>query len=314
MPTTPFSAEHEALRDVVGRLVNGPLAEVAAAAEGAATQDGRKDFAAARQVCADLGLLDLDDILAEVVVAEELGRLRSGGLVARLLDAMLTAPLALHDAAVAHTDSLTIDGDRASGALPFVVGGQEAGRCLLLARNLIVDLHGADVDVPERAHAWRGAAAATIMLTAAPVEPANAPPTARARAELLQAAAAVGASQRTVAEASEYAQQREAFGRPIAKFQVNRHGLADAATKIAAAQALVHDTAWAFNRDPGTDAAAARLYAGRVANEVADRAVQLHGGYGYTSAFDASRAWRDAHALRADDDDRRTRLVQGAAP
>ena len=304
MPTTPFSSEHEALRDVVRRLVDGPLAEVAAAAE-----DGATDIDAALGACADLGLLDLDDVLAQVVAAQELGRLRSGGLVARLLDAMTTTPLGLDATAVVRSAQVSVDHTGTSGVLPFVVGGQTALRCLLLDRAVVLDLTGATVEPAERAHAWRGAAAARITLDGAPTQPLELAPFVAACAELREAAAAVGTSQRTFEEATAYAQQREAFGRPIGRFQVNRHALADAATKITAAEALVHDTAWRATRGTAAETAAVRLYAGRVANEVADRAVQLHGGYGYTSAFDASRAWRDAHALRAGDDERRRRLA-----
>ena len=308
MPTTPFTSEHEALRDVVRRLVDGPLAEVAQVAE-----TGVTDIDAALQQCASLGLFELDDILAQTVVAQELGRLRSGGLVARLLAAMTTAPLGLDDTAVVREAHVSVDHTGTNGVLPFVVGGQTAQRCLLLERAVVLDLDGAIVEPAERAHAWRGAAAARITLDGAPTQPLDLPPSVAAHAELHEAAAAVGTSQRTFEEATTYAQQREAFGRPIGRFQVNRHGLADAATKITAAESLVHDVAWALSRGDAADTAAARLYAGRLANEVADHAVQLHGGSGYTTAFDASRAWRDAHALRAGDDERRRRLARKGA-
>ena len=309
MPTTPFSSEHEALRDVVRRLVQGPLVDAAAAAEAGAT-----DIATALKQCADLGLLDLGDVLADVVVAQELGRLRSGGLVARLLDAMTTTPLGLPGTAVVRSAQVSVDHTGTNGLLPFVVGGRTATHCLLLERAVVLDLGGAVVAPAERAHAWRGAAAAAVTLDGAPTTPIELPPDTAARAELREAAAAVGSAQQTLQETMAYAQQREAFGRPIARFQVNRHGLADAATKVVAAEALVHDTAWALANGAPIETAGVRLYVGRVANEVADRAVQMHGGYGYTSAFDASRAWRDAHALRAGDDERRRRLAgKGAA-
>ena len=309
MPTTPFLPEHEALRDVVRKLVEGPLAQAAEAAEAGAT-----DIDQTLRQCAGLGLLDLDDVLAQVVVAQELGRLRSGGLVARVLDAMTTTPLGLDATAVVRSAQVSVDHTGTNGVLPFVVGGQTAGRCLLLDRAVVLDLGGATIEPAERAHAWRGAAAARITLDGAPTEQLELAPSVGAHAELREAAAAVGSSQRTFEEATTYAQQREAFGRPIGRFQVNRHALADAATKIAAAEALVHDTAWRLAGGGEAETAVARLYAGRVANEVADRAVQLHGGYGYTSAFDASRAWRDAHALRAGDDERRRRLASRGAP
>ncbi len=76
----------------------------------------------------------------------------------------------------------------------------------------------------------------------------------------------------------------------------------------------MHDTAETLARDGSGDTAAARLYAGRVAVAVADRVLQLHGGYGYTTDFDAERAWRDAHALSLGDLTLRARLTAQGVP
>jgi alkylation response protein AidB-like acyl-CoA dehydrogenase len=93
---TPFASEHDALRDSVRRLVDGPLAALADGAE-----RGDSVHAEALRRCEDLGLLELGDVLAEVAACEELGRLRSGGLVALVLDAMLLADLGIADGPVA---------------------------------------------------------------------------------------------------------------------------------------------------------------------------------------------------------------------
>lgn len=305
MPTTPWNPEHEALRDSVRRLVDGPLTEAAAQAE-----TGGLPHREAVEQCAALGLLDLDDVLAEVVAAEELGRLRSGGLVAVLLDAMFSTSLGLPalDTCAAGFVEVTVDGARATGEVPFAVGAQLATRLLLPSAGVLVDLDTAKVLPAERSHSLRGAAGGSVVLDGAACEAFAVGDDHLRRAELIQAAAAIGSAWRTWREACDYAQQREAFGRPIAKFQVNRHALADAATRLTAAEALVHDTAWDWAHGRTRDQAPARLYASAVAVEVADRAIQLHGGYGYTTDFDAQRAWRDAHALRIGDDDRRRRI------
>ena len=310
MPTPPFTAEHEALRDRARRLVDGPLQGDAAAAEA-----GEAVHAQALQRLDDLGVVALDDVLADIVVAEELGRLASGGLVAVLLDAMFTTSLGLPPltTAVARDATVTVTSTGAQADLAFVAGGGLAQDCLVLDQRVVVSLDGAQVTRLPRPLALRGSAAAAIAFDGAAYRTVEVARAALRRAELREAAAAVGAAQRTWTEAKTYAQQREAFGRPISTFQVNRHALAETATKVSAAQALVYDTAEALFRGVAVDTAAARLFAGRVAAEVADRALQLHGGYGYTAAFDVERAWRDARALRTGDLTLRARLTAQAA-
>ena len=307
MPTTPFQPEHQALRDTARRLVDGPLDTLATQAEA-----GGLPHAEALRLCAEVGAFELDDVLAEIVIAEELGRLRSGGLVAVLLDAMLTSEVGVASTAVARSSTLELDGEHATGELPFVPGAQVADRCLVADNGIVFELSAAVVTPVARSHSWRGAGAAGIVVDRIPVERVDLGPLVQ-RAELREAAATVGGAWRTWQGARTYAQQREAFGRPISRFQVNRHALAVAATKITAAEALVHDTAWQWSNGDAVDPAAARLYAATVAVDVADLAVQLHGGYGYTTEFDPQRAWRDAHALRLGDDGRRRRVRTGAS-
>ena len=294
---TPFAPEHDALRDSVRRLVDGPLAALAEAAE-----RGEGVHLDALRRCDELGLLALDDVLAEVAACEELGRLRSGGLVALLLDAMLAEDLGVKDAegpvAIVHDARTVTVGDGLSCELPFVVGGLLARRCVLLDQGLLLHCdQGWHADAVAAPHALRGGAVAAVRLDGAPAKPVDVAPAAIRRHELREAAAAVGAARAAFDGAAAYAQQREAFGRPIARFQVNRHALAEIATYVTAAHALVHDTAWRWVRGDTVDPAAARLYSARVAVAAADRSLQLHGGYGYTTAFDAQRAWRDARAL-----------------
>src|SRR5271167_2934215 len=103
-----------------------------------------------------------------------------------------------------------------------------------------------------------------------------------------------------------YAKQRKQFGKPIAEFQAIQFKLADMATQIDAARLLTYRAAWLADRaivagDAGGDAnrltresSMAKLYAGEVAVRVANEAVQIHGGYGFTKDYPAEKFFRDA--------------------
>src|ERR1700722_15859403 len=117
---------------------------------------------------------------------------------------------------------------------------------------------------------------------------------------LISSAAAVASAQDVFEQTLEYAKQRVAFGRPIAKFQVTRHKFADMATKIETARQLVYTTAWRFQNGeyPVREISMAKLYASRIACEVADECLQIHGGAGYMREFGIERAWRDLRLNR----------------
>jgi alkylation response protein AidB-like acyl-CoA dehydrogenase len=117
---------------------------------------------------------------------------------------------------------------------------------------------------------------------------------------LIGAAGAVAGAQRVFDQTLEYARQRHAFGRPIAKFQVNRHKFAEMATKIEAARQLTYTTAWRFANGeyPVREISMAKLHASRVACEVADECLQLHGGAGYMREYGVERVWRDLRLNR----------------
>ena len=111
------------------------------------------------------------------------------------------------------------------------------------------------------------------------------------------AAQAVGLAKGAYERALEYAKEREQFGQPIAEFQAIQHKLAKMATDTEAARQLTYKSAWSVeNEDEQLTALAsmAKEYASRVAVEVADEAVQIHGGSGYVNDFDAERFFRDA--------------------
>jgi alkylation response protein AidB-like acyl-CoA dehydrogenase len=117
---------------------------------------------------------------------------------------------------------------------------------------------------------------------------------------LVAAAGCYSASERMFEKTLEYATEREAFGRPIGKFQVIRHKFADMATKIEAAKQMVHATAWRFANGeyPVREITMAKLFATRVCHEVADECVQIHGGYGYMKEYEIERAYRDQRLNR----------------
>jgi alkylation response protein AidB-like acyl-CoA dehydrogenase len=113
------------------------------------------------------------------------------------------------------------------------------------------------------------------------------------------AAMAVGLAQGAYDLAAAYAQEREQFGRPIARFQAVQFRLADMATEIEAARNLVHKAAWVKDqgRPFGREAAIAKLYSGEMSNRVVNWALQVHGGYGYMDEFAISRLYRDQKIL-----------------
>lgn len=110
------------------------------------------------------------------------------------------------------------------------------------------------------------------------------------------AAQATGIAQGAFEAALKYSQERLAFGHPIAQFQAIQFMLADMATEIAAARLLIRKAAW--KQDTGArfsmDAAMAKLFASEMATRVAHKAIQIHGGNGYSREYPVERAYRDA--------------------
>jgi alkylation response protein AidB-like acyl-CoA dehydrogenase len=117
---------------------------------------------------------------------------------------------------------------------------------------------------------------------------------------LIGAAGCVAGAQRVFDQTLKYANERTAFGRQIGKFQVNRHKFAEMATKIEAARQLTYTTAWRFQNGeyPVREISMAKLYAARVAVEVADECIQIHGGAGYMKEYGVERVWRDMRLNR----------------
>jgi alkylation response protein AidB-like acyl-CoA dehydrogenase len=116
------------------------------------------------------------------------------------------------------------------------------------------------------------------------------------RGRVAVAAQAVGIAQGAFDEALKYAQERQQFGRPISDFQAIQFKLADMATEIEAARLLTYQAAWQVSQggNPAKEASMAKLYAGKVAREVANEALQIHGGYGFIKEYPVERFYRDA--------------------
>src|SRR5919112_1453977 len=117
---------------------------------------------------------------------------------------------------------------------------------------------------------------------------------------LIGAAGCVAGAQRCMEQTLQYARERSAFGRPIGKFQVIRHKFAEMATKIETARQLTYTTAWRFQNGeyPVREISMAKLYASRIAVEVADECIQVHGGAGYMKEYGVERVWRDMRLNR----------------
>ena len=114
------------------------------------------------------------------------------------------------------------------------------------------------------------------------------------------AAAATGYARRMLDTSLRYANERKAFGEPIANFQLIQAMLADSETEIYAAQCMITDAC--RRADTGEailrKAAATKVFASEMCGRVADRCVQIHGGAGYLAEYEAERFFRDARIYR----------------
>jgi len=108
-------------------------------------------------------------------------------------------------------------------------------------------------------------------------------------------AMALGLGQAALDEATRYAKERVQFGQPIAKFEAIQWMIADMATELDAARLMVYRAA--ARKDAGLrftkEAAMAKLYASEAAERAAHKALQVHGGYGYSREYPVERIYRD---------------------
>jgi acyl-CoA dehydrogenase len=113
---------------------------------------------------------------------------------------------------------------------------------------------------------------------------------------VVMALAAVAGAEQTLDMGIRYANERQAFGRPVAKFQVWRHRFADMATEIEAARSLTYHALRKIvaGEDATMEVSMAKWFATELSWRVADESLQVHGGYGYMMEFPVQRAWRDS--------------------
>lgn len=113
------------------------------------------------------------------------------------------------------------------------------------------------------------------------------------------AAQSIGVAQGALDEAIKYAKERKQFGRRIADFQAISFMIADMATKLEAAKQLVYKTAYLMDthQDASQAASMAKYFSSEVCNEIAGKAVQIHGGYGFIKDYKVERMYRDCRVF-----------------
>lgn len=117
---------------------------------------------------------------------------------------------------------------------------------------------------------------------------------------LIGAIAGAAGAARALDATIAYAKQREAFGRPIGKFQAIRHKLAEQATLVTGLRELIYYTAYRWNQGEYVvrEISMAKLLSGTIGFDVINECLQVFGGYGYSMEFPIQRAWRDMRLNR----------------
>jgi alkylation response protein AidB-like acyl-CoA dehydrogenase len=231
----------------------------------------------------------------------------------------LTEPSSGSDAAALRTKAV-LDGDHyvVSGSKAFISGGGENEIYVTMVRTgeegpkgiscLVIekDMPGVSFGAQEKKLGWHSQPTAQVNFDAVRVPVAN-----RVGAEgegfriammgldggrLNIGACSLGGAQRCLDEAVKYTKERQQFGRPIADFQATQFTLADMETELQAARVLLYTAAakvTANAPDKTRFAAMAKRLATDTGSWVADRALQLHGGYGLLMDYPVERLWRD---------------------
>lgn len=235
----------------------------------------------------------------------------------------LTEPGAGSDAGATQTTAELKDGDYIiNGSKIFITNAGEAGLLNLTAQVIKngeklgigafivpMDIEGLEIMPKEKKMGWRASDTRQLFFTnmRVPAENMIGNPSGGFRTFLKTlvggrisvAALAVGTAEGAYERALKYSTEREAFGKPIYKFQSISFKLADMATQIEAAKLLVYHAAWL--QDQGAEmlkeAAMAKLFASEVAMDVTTEAIQVFGGYGYVKEYDVERYFRDAKVL-----------------
>ncbi len=235
----------------------------------------------------------------------------------------LTEPGAGSDAGATQTTAELKDGEYIiNGSKMFITNAGEAGLLNLTAQVIKngeklgvgafivpMDTDGLEIMPKEKKMGWRASDTRQLFFTnmRVPAENMLGDPSGGFRTFLKTlvggriaiAALAVGTAEGAYERALKYSTEREAFGKPIYKFQPISFKLADMATQIEAAKLLVYHAAWL--KDQGVEmlkeASMAKLFASEVAMDVTTEAIQVFGGYGYVKEYDVERYFRDAKVL-----------------
>ena len=210
------------------------------------------------------------------------------------------------------------DGYVLNGTKQWITNGERAGVCVVFAKTdrqdprsitqflVPKDLDGVEVGKKEHKLGLRASDTTTLTFDDVRVPEENRlTEIGRGLSAALEvltggrvaiAAQAVGVAQSALDEAVSYSQEREQFDRPISDIQTIRHKLADMRTRTQAARLLTYDAARGLDSDraPMQAASMAKLFASGAAMDVTNEAVQIHGGYGYTTDFPVERMYRDA--------------------
>ena len=235
----------------------------------------------------------------------------------------ITEPNAGSDASKSQTEAKQ-EGDHyvTNGPKIFITTGPDAGVFVIFAMTdktkgnkglsaFVVDMHapGVSCGKPENKMGVVGCATSDIIL-----ENVVVPESDRLGEEgdgfkiamqtlntgrLGVSAQSIGVAQGCLDEAIKYAKERKQFGRRIADFQAISFMIADMATKLEAAKQLVYKAAYMMDtkQDATLNASMAKYYASEVCNEIAQKAVQIHGGYGFIKDYKIERMFRDCRVF-----------------
>ena len=233
----------------------------------------------------------------------------------------LTEPGAGSDAGATRTNAELRGGSWAvNGSKIFITNaGTDITACVTITArtgedeisNLIVPngTPGYEISAPMRKMGWRASDTRELSFRDCEVPEANLlGPRGEGFKQFLEildggrisvAAMGLGLAQGAYELARSYAREREQFGKPVAKFQAIQFALADMATEIEAGRGLVYKAAWLKDQDRpfAQEAAMAKLYTGELSKRVADKALQIHGGYGFMDEYAISRLYRDQKVL-----------------
>ena len=233
----------------------------------------------------------------------------------------LTEAGAGSDAGAARTRAELADGEWViNGSKIFITNaGTDISACVTITAvtgegeisNLIVPngTPGYDISPPMEKLGWRASDTRELSFRDAHVPEGNLlGPRGKGFQQFLEildggrisvAAMGVGLAQGAYDLALKYAQEREQFGKPIAKFQAVQFKLVDMATEIEAGRSLVYKAAWLKDqgRPFAKEAAMAKLYTGELAHRAANESLQIHGGYGFMEESAIARLYRDQKIL-----------------